>query len=234
MRKFLTARWEDLVMANYEVDPHLLGEYVPSGTDLDLYAGQCFVSVVGFMFLDTRVLGIPVPFHINFAEVNLRFYVRRTLESEVRKAVTFVKEIVPRSAIAFVARTLYGEPYETWKMGSSRSADNVAYEWSKGGVSNWLGVTLGDDLGKPAVGSLEEFIIEHYWGYTRRSATRTDEYMVEHIPWNVCEVRDALVEVDFGHTYGDKFAFLTRQTPNSVIFAKGSPIAVYQGQRIRG
>src|SRR5436853_377647 len=115
MRKFLTARWEDLIMANYEVDPHLLDEFVPEGTDLDLYQGRCFVSVVGFMFLDTRVLGLPVPFHVNFEEVNLRFYIRRTVGGEVRKAVTFVKEIVPRSAIALVARVMYGEPYEQWK-----------------------------------------------------------------------------------------------------------------------
>jgi len=232
MRKFLTARWEDLVMANYAVDPGLLDEYIPAGTELDLYAGQCFVSVVGFMFLDTRVLGVPVPFHVNFEEVNLRFYVRRTLESEVRRAVTFVKEIVPRSAIALVARALYGEPYETWRMSSARAEDGVAYEWSKRGISNRLGVTLGADLGKPGVASLEEFIIEHYWGYARRSPTRTDEYMVEHIPWNVIEVRDAFIEIDFDHTYGERFAFLAHQTPKSVIFAKGSPISVYQGQKI--
>jgi uncharacterized protein YqjF (DUF2071 family) len=32
--------------------------------------------MVGFVFKDTRVLGIKWPFHVNFEEVNLRFYVR--------------------------------------------------------------------------------------------------------------------------------------------------------------
>src|SRR3954451_3088626 len=120
MQKFLTARWQDLIMANYEVDSSVLAARVPAGTELDLHDGRCFVSLVGFMFLDTRVLGLPVPFHINFEEVNLRFYVRRQADGEVRRAVCFVKEIVPRYAIATVARVLYGEPYECWSMAHER------------------------------------------------------------------------------------------------------------------
>jgi len=104
MRKFLTAKWHDLIMANYEIDPSLLTDSVPKGTELDFHESRCFVSLVGFMFLDTRVLGLPVPFHINFEEVNLRFYVKRETESEIRRGVVFVKEIVPRFAIAAVAR----------------------------------------------------------------------------------------------------------------------------------
>src|SRR4051812_45917186 len=112
MRKFLTAQWQDLIMANYAVAPHLLASRVPSGCVLDLDDGRCFVSLVGFMFLDTKVLGVPVPFHVNFEEVNLRFYVKRTASDEVRRGVVFIKEIVPRYAIATVARVMYGEPYE--------------------------------------------------------------------------------------------------------------------------
>src|SRR5881394_1666563 len=129
MRKFLTARWQDLIMANYEVEPSLLTDRVPNGTELDLQDGKCFVSLVGFMFTNTRVLGIPVPFHINFEEVNLRFYVHRETDSETRRGVVFIKEIVPRFAIAFVARTLYGEPYVACKMGNERSETQVSYLW---------------------------------------------------------------------------------------------------------
>src|SRR5687768_13255913 len=111
MRKFLTAEWRDLIMANYEVDPVVLTRQLPAGTKFDLHEGRCFVSLVGFMFLNTRVLRMPVPFHINFEEVNLRFYVVRETEAEIRRGVVFVKEIVPRYAIAQVARKLYGEPY---------------------------------------------------------------------------------------------------------------------------
>ena len=93
-------------MANYEVDPAILRNRVPAGTEIDLWSGRCFVSVVGFMFLDTRIMGIPVPFHRNFEEVNLRFYVTRTIDGEIRRGAVFVKEIVPRRAIVLVAERM--------------------------------------------------------------------------------------------------------------------------------
>jgi hypothetical protein len=232
MRKFLAAKWIDLVMANYEVDRGLLKGRVPRGTELYLHEGRCFVSLVGFMFLDTRVLGVPVPFHINFEEVNLRFYVRRKTESEIRRGVVFVKEIVPRYAIAAVANVLYGEPYQCWRMTNMRDHEKVEYSWSRRDCSNSISVTRGESLGVPAANSHGEFIIEHYWGYTKRGADRTDEYKVEHPKWELFAVDDPLIEVDFGATYGSEFAFLDELEPYSVLLAKGSPIAVYKGERI--
>jgi uncharacterized protein YqjF (DUF2071 family) len=232
MRKFLTAKWIDLIMANYEVEPRLLSCRVPAGTELDLHESRCFVSLVGFMFLDTRVLGFLVPFHINFEEVNLRFYVKRELDDELRRGVVFIKEIVPRAAIAAVARTLYGEPYEAWRMSNYRDSDEVAYAWSNAGCENRLAVKRGTSLGVPDSGSHGEFIIEHYWGYTKRSENRTDEYKVEHPKWELFAADEKKVDVDFGATYGNEFAFLTGQKPYSVLLAKGSEIAVYKGERI--
>lgn len=233
MQKFLTAEWRDLIMANYVVEPDVLADRVPDGTSLDFHDGKLFVSLVGFMFLDTRVLGIPVPFHINFEEVNLRFYVKRETPDEVRRGVCFVKEIVPRFAIATVARVLYGEPYECWKMAHSRTDSEVSYSWERSGRANSVTATIDRDLGVPSAGSEGEFIIEHYWGYTKRGGGRTDEYKVEHPPWELFSVKDERIEVDFGATYGDRFAFLTNQKPHSVLLAKGSPIAVYKGAKMK-
>jgi uncharacterized protein YqjF (DUF2071 family) len=231
MKKFLTAQWRDLVMANYEVDPALLADRVPAGTELDLFDRKCFVSLVGFMFLDTRVAGFLVPFHINFEEVNLRFYVRRKTDAEIRRGVVFIKEIVPRIAIATVARRLYGEPYECWRMGHTRDALRVGYRWERGGCRNSIMVDSGRNLGVPSAGSHEEFIIEHYWGYTKRGR-RTDEYKVEHPKWELYEAENPQIEVDFGCTYGEEFAFLNNEKPYSVVLAKGSEIAVYKGKTI--
>lgn len=232
MKKFLTAKWHDLVMANYEVDPALLESRLPAGTLLDLHEGKCFVSLVGFMFLDTRVLDFLVPFHVNFEEVNLRFYVLRETEEEIRRGVVFVKEIVPKAAIAAVARTLYGEPYERWSMSNERSNTHVGYNWSKGSCSNSVTVTRGENLGVPASDSHGEFIIEHYWGYTRRGENRTDEYKVEHPKWELFEAADPQIEVDFGCTYGEEFSFLNDQDQYSILLAKGSEISVYKGEKI--
>lgn len=232
MQKFLTARWEDLIMANYEVDGSLLRDRIPAGTELDLHEGRCFVSLVGFMFCDTRVLGIPVPFHINFEEVNLRFYVKREKADEIRRGVVFIKEIVPRFAIAAVARILYEEPYEAWSMSHTRSEKSVSYEWQKGEWRNQLGVEVGESLGVPAADSHGEFIIEHYWGYTMRGKDRTDEYKVEHPKWDLFSVNNEQIDVDFAGTYGKEFAFLGDEKPYSVLLAKGSEISVYKGAKL--
>ena len=232
MQKFLTAKWKDLIMANYEVDPSLLASRTPPGTEIDLQDGKCFVSLVGFMFLETRVLGLPIPFHVNFEEVNLRYYVKRETDEETRRAVCFVKEIVPRFAIAAVARVIYGEPYECWSMSHERTETSVGYDWSKGGCSNRLSVEIDESVGVPVSGSHGEFIIEHYWGYTKRGGSRVDEYKVEHPKWELFSVKNELIDVDFGATYGEEFAFLSTERPYSVLLAKGSEVSVYKGKAI--
>lgn len=233
MRKFLTAEWRDLIMVNYEVDPLLLAPRVPAGTELDLENGRCFVSLVGFMFLNTRVLGVPVPFHINFEEVNLRFYIRREAEGEVRRAVCFIKEIVPRFAIAAVARELYSEPYECWTMGHGRTNASASYSWRRGDLKNSMTVRIGERLGVPPADSHGEFIIEHYWGYTERGRGRVDEYKVEHPKWVLYDAELTDLHVDFDAVYGPEFALLTASKPYSALFAAGSPVSVYKGARIR-
>lgn len=219
-------------MANYEVDPDILESRVPFGTELDLYEGRCFLSLVGFMFLDTRVMDFLIPFHVNFEEVNLRFYVRREADGEVRRGVVFIKEIVPRRAIASVARIVYGEPYERWSMSNFRDDKTVSYTWRRGDCSNTLGVERGESLGVPGIGSHGEFIIEHYWGYTKRSENRTDEYKVEHPKWNLFSAENPRIEADCAATYGKEFGFLTNAAPYSVLLAEGSDIAVYKGETV--
>ena len=219
-------------MANYEVAPELLTDFVPKGTKLDFHEGKCYVSLVAFMFLDTKVLGLSVPFHINFEEANLRFYVRRETGGEIRRGVVFIKEIVPRAAISLVARTFYSEPYETWKMSHARSDNKLSYDWSKSICENRISVNIGRNLGVPEENSLGEFIIEHYWGYTGRGANRTDEYKVEHPKWELFDVNSAEITVDFGFTYGAEFDFLSGSNPPSILLAKGSEISVYQGEKL--
>ena len=233
MRKFLSARWNDLIMANYEVDPQLVANRIPYGTEIDLHGGRSFISLVGFMFLDTRVMRLPIPFHLNFEEINLRFYVKRATVSEVRRGVVFIKEIVPRYAVAAVARTFYGEPYECWKTASERTPKMISYSWEQKSCRNRISVVPGADLGIPPDNSHGSFITEHYWGYTRMGSGRCDEYRVEHPKWELRLVHDEVIDVDFEKTYGDEFAFLSDQKPYSVLLANGSQIEVYRGESVK-
>jgi uncharacterized protein YqjF (DUF2071 family) len=235
---FLTAQWRKLLMANYIVDPAVLLPYVPAHTELDLFGGKCFLSLVGFMFMDTRLLGFRVPMHVDFEEVNLRFYVHHTGAGVQRKrGVVFIRELVPRFALSFVANTFYGEHYETLPMRHkwhrSKAGLVVSYRWNKGGNWHKLQAVASPESAPIAAGSEEELITEHYWGYTKLRSGRTSEYEVVHPRWDVYHVHRYSVDVDFMKLYGPDFALLDGMQPASVLLAEGSGVTVRSGARIR-
>lgn len=222
-------------MANYTVDKKLLDPYIPAGTEIDLWNDTCYLSLVGFMFLNTRVKGLRIPFHSDFEEVNLRFYVRYKDNGEWKRGVVFLKELVPKPILAFVANTVYKENYEAvpmkhlWEM--TGDALTVEYQWKK---KQWnsIRVTTESAATPIAEGSEEEFITEHYWGYVKVNSTKTLEYGVEHPRWNVYKTIDQAIDVDFEDVYGTDFSFLENATPMSVFLAEGSKITVKEGHRI--
>lgn len=233
MSIFLKAEWRKLAMANYAIDPSILTPYLPAHTKLDFWNDRCYVSLVGFMFKNTRVKGIRIPYHVNFEEVNLRFYVRHlNSKNELRRGVVFIKEFVPRRALTFVANTLYNEHYQTvamshtWK--DTAAFQNVEYSWN---YKQWnaLKVTADATAVDIGVGSEAEFITEHYWGYTKLSPLKTSEYAVEHPRWEIYPVNDYEVDVNFARLYGREFEFLRYQKPDSVFLAEGSEILVRKG-----
>jgi uncharacterized protein YqjF (DUF2071 family) len=254
---FLSARWEALVMINFPVDPALLKPLVPRGTELDFFGGVTYVSLVGFLFRQTRVLGLPIPWHIDFEEVNLRFYVQRTVGHELRRGVCFVRELVPRAAIARVARWFYNEPYLALPMRhtvdleaigrSDRAAAELklselrlSYEWRSGGEWHGLHVQTRGPKRPTEEGSLEQFIAEHYWGYCRQRDGGTVEYEVEHPPWNVWQaeplagplVRPGAPASGVGGFYGDPWTEVLRQPASSTFVADGSAVKVFRPTRI--
>jgi uncharacterized protein YqjF (DUF2071 family) len=237
MPTFLTAHWRKLIMAQYEEDPATLTPWLPPGLSLDLYQNRCYVSLVGFLFDRVRVLGLPIPFHTRFEEVNLRFYVARTESDGTRKrGVVFIREFVPRAAITLIANSLYEEPYATLptrhSISSTRDALTVSYAWRHQQTWHSLAVEA-DPTPKPiAPGSEEEFITEHYFGYTRRTHGATSEYAVQHPRWQVYPIRNFAAEADFTALYGPAFAALNNQPPASVLLAEGSPVTVSTGSRL--
>lgn len=217
-------------MLNWPVPAALLADRVPAGCELDEYAGQVYVSVVGFLFSNTRVMGMAVPGHRTFEEVNLRFYVRRDVDGDVRRGVTFIREFVPRHAVAALARWIYNEPYRTVPMSSV--------------------IEAGPELGGPALraryrafdleldvrssgcaehlipGSFEEFIAEHYWGYTTQRDGGTIEYQVEHPSWRIAKATDARLTGDVAAAYGASLGAILAGPPASAWIADGSAVIV--------
>jgi uncharacterized protein len=241
LHPFLTAEWRHLVMLNYEVPPALLRPLVPAGTELDSWNGTALASMVGFRFLDTRVRGIAIPGHRDFDEVNLRFYVRRRGEDGVwRRAVVFVRELVPRRAIALVARWCYNEPYTAVPMrhevvmagAEDGEPGRAAYGWRVAGRWHRLEVATRGRPFEPDPASEAAFTAEHYWGYTVQRDGGAKEYRVEHPPWLVWEAEKARLDCEVGSVYGTGFAECLSPSPRSAFVARGSPVTVYRGRRL--
>jgi hypothetical protein len=226
--RFLTAEWRWLAMANYAVDPALLRLRVPAGLELDLFESVALVSLVGFRFLRTRLLGVAVPFHRDFDEVNLRFYVRRRLDGEWRRGVVFVRELVPRLALATVARVAYGEPYSAVRMGHTVDEDGrrAQYRWRWKG--SWCELALetagAGRLAEP--GSEMAFVTEHFWGYSGGPGRPTREYEVQHPPWRVREATRVQSSGDLASVYGTDLGAALARPARSAFLAEGSEITV--------
>ena len=239
VRPFLTAEWRWLVILDFHVDAALLEPLVPRGTVLDLWNDRAIVSVVGFRFLDTRVLGVPVPAHRDFDEVNLRFYVRRELsDGSVRRGVTFVRELVPLPAVALVARAAFNEPYIVRPMRSvapARPTDKpgrIHYAWQNPRGWSRLAATATGDPTKIDPTTRDGFVTDRHWGYTRQRNGGTIEYQVSHRRWYGWRVDDASLEADIAATYGPEWSAELSRAPVSAMIVDGSAVSVSRPTRL--
>lgn len=231
MKPFLTGEWKNLIMFNYAASPAALAKYVPRGTEVDTWNNTCYISLVGFMFVNTRVKNISVPYLTDFEELNLRFYVRFKDGTTWKRGVVFVKEIVPKRLISAVANTVYGEHYYCLPMRNmlvqTSNIIDVRYEWRLNHEWNFMEVKADDSPQPLEAGSEAEFITEHFWGYTQLKNGRTSEYQVEHPRWNIYPVRSYDLYCDTLALYGPGFHQFLQAKPASVFMAQGSRVKVY-------
>ncbi|CAM4150084.1 YqjF family protein [Flavobacterium weaverense] len=234
---FLKAEWNNLAMINYEVNPEILKKYVPNGTELDLWNGKCYVSFIGFLFEKVRVLGIKIPFHSDFEEVNLRFYVRRFENGTWKRGAVFISEIVPKFAISFIANTFYNEHYSTLpmkhKLSVNKNSREFIYQWKINNKWNTIQVETEKNAVEIEPNSEAEFITEHYFGYNKVNENETIEYQVTHPRWQQYKVISNTSVIDFGGVYGKEFAFIKDLEPSSVFLAVGSAITIEVKRKIK-
>jgi len=227
---FLSARWENLIMANYAVNPEVLNPYLPKGVELDFYHNKTYVSLVGFMFKQTSLFKIPIPLLGTFEEINLRFYVKRVEGDIIKRGVVFINETVPYTMVAWLANKLYKEHYIAIPTKNHiinhANRKTIKYDWKINKNWNYLAVNAAKEPLEMLPGSMEEFIFEHYYGYTKINSQLSQEYKVNHPRWQVNKVLDYSIHCDFNSMYGKDFTFLDKQIPDSVIIAEGSPVTV--------
>lgn len=237
MKVFLSAYWKHLIFINYEVEPSVLQPYLPNGTELDWYNGKCLVSLVGFLFLQTKIKGISFPFHRNFEEFNLRFYVRRKEGNDWKRGVVFIKEIVPRRMITYVAYALYGEQYfyHPMKHEIKETSNELTVNYAFYANKKWNQISvIADKKSEPIQNNTEdEFITEHYWGYTTLKNGNTSEYNVQHPRWRLHPVKDCNVNVDVSFLYGEQWQPYLNAKPSSIFMADGSPVTIFNRKIIK-
>jgi hypothetical protein len=249
-RPILTAAWRNLLLLNFPVPTEVIARLTPPGTEPDLHDGQSYISIVGFSFENVRLFGIPFPGHTNFPEINLRYYVRREVAGELRRGVVFAREIVPRHAVAILANRLYNENYITRRMHTDNqlagpevaAGDTISYSWTSTPRRLWLcattprenhlTATVASPLAFPPENSFEEFIVEHYWGYTHTRSGGTNEYRVAHIPWRIASAANVTWHCDIAANYSGPLAEFLATPPTSAIIAEGSPIQLFRGARL--
>lgn len=239
MKPFLTAEWRRLILLTYAVEPDLLKAYLPEGLALDVYNdGRAFVSFVAFDFLNTKVKGISIPFHVNFPEINLRFYVRHTDKAgTVRRGVMFIKELVPKHCIALVANKIYNEPYESTSMTSSFEQKNknleIEHQLTYKGMPHQFKIVVEDTPYFPEEDSTENFFKEHSWGFGLNKKGQLTEYKVEHPVWKIYPLKERFqINIQFGQLYGKQWEVLNGQIPYNVMVAEGSAIKVFPGKKV--
>ncbi len=235
-KEFLTAEWKYLAIVNYTIDPDVLTPYIPAGTELDTWYGNCYISLVGFRFIKTKIKGFSIPYHKDFEEINLRFYVKRNYNDEIRRGVVFIREIVPKRLVAFVANKLYKENYITLNtnhsidLSPSSNNRHTTYSWRFKNRWNFISIVPEEEKYLPEQNSKEQFITEHYWGYSSQIGNKTIEYKVEHPKWSIWKAKSLKASINTLELYGTVLAEFLSQKPDSAFLAEGSEITVFQGR----
>lgn len=233
---FLTAEWKKLILANYAIDPEILKPYLPAGTEIDFWNDTCYISIVGFLFDKVKIKGFSVWGHTSFPEVNLRFYVRRFEDGVWKRGVVFIKELVPKTMVTFIANTVYGENYQTLPMHRQwdilENEQRIEYEWKVNNSRNYIRVKTGIEAVDIKEGSEAEFITEHYWGYTKLSDKKTSAYEVRHPRWKVYRMHNLNFSFSTRELFGEAFVPFLETKPTSIFLAEGSEVQIMPGGKI--
>lgn len=230
MALFLKANWEDIIMANYEIDPAILLPFIPKGVELDLFNNKCYVSLVGFLFKNTKIFNIPIPKFGTFEEINLRFYVKKQENNTVKRGVVFINETIPYPIVAWVANKLYKEHYTVVPTKHTKlkaeTTQSITFEWEVEKKWQSIAVTSSNESVSMKKDSLEQFIYEHYYGYTKVNDFKTEEYKLQLPSWKTRKVLQHKINCDFEAMYGKSFAVLNQTEPEGVFIAEGSTVGI--------
>jgi len=223
-------------MVNYEVDREWVQQFVPMGCELELFEGKAIVTVVAFKFNKTRILGVKVPFYNDFAEINLRIYVRRKDGvGEGERGVVFIKELIKHRLPAIVANVVFKENFEVMPVTGGAKGQRVEYLWghARGDEQNRVEGEFNGELEAWEAGGEEEFVGENYFAYKDMGKGRTLQFEVRHEPWKMRKLKEVKVEIDVAALYGEEWAENMCKEPRGVFYVDGNEVGVTLPTRLK-
>jgi len=224
-RIFMKGNWEHLVIQTFTCNPEILKEYLPNDIELDLYQGKALFSMVAFTFSKVSFFGIKVPFHQEFGEINFRFYARSKIDNT--KGVVFIREFAPKPLIAFVANTIYNEPfyYKNIKKNILQSATQkkVTYKFNK---NNEISVQAHSHSKPTQKNSLQEFIVDRYIAFVKGRNNTTYQYKINHRPWQLHQIKKCKITIKVLELLPEVFKNSEHIT---TYFVDGSAVTIQKG-----
>jgi len=226
-RPSLTARWSNLVLLTYEVDPALVEPWLPGGVEADLVGGRALVSLIAFDFLDTRIRGRRIPGFVDFPEINFRTYVR----GGDRLGVVAIRELVPSPLAAAVGRLRFNEPFRAAPIESRTVSMGdellVEHRWKWKDQGYFLRMTSDQTSVPAAAEAPAHHLLGRRWAYGRSRRGEPKVLRIEHPEWALRRVRTLDFDVDYAALYGPEWAVLNGKQPASTHLAVGSAVSIF-------
>ena len=102
----------------------------------------------------------------------------------------------------------------------------IEYQWKINKSWNSISIEASAAKAEMQTNSFEEFIFEHYYGYTKINNFKTEEYKINHPRWNTNKINNYKISCDFDKMYGSDFSILNGIEPHSIFLAEGSPVSI--------
>ena len=213
--------WSELLFVHWRYPAEAVRPLVPPELDLDPWDGQMFVGAVPFVMRDIRLAWQPRFTALDFLETNLRTYVTYRGEPGV---FFFSLEASSRLAVR-AARWGWGLPYFDAAMTTATTDGVTEYSTVRAGTGASLRARFrpGEALGASAPGTLEHFLLERYFLFTKwRGAVWKGH--VHHVPYPAQRCELSSLEESLTTAAGLP---LHGEAPDTVHYAAGVDVEVF-------
>jgi uncharacterized protein len=227
----MTQTWHDLLFAHWPVDSALLRQKIPSGLELDEFAGQAWVGVVPFQMTNVAPRGVPaLPWLSAFPELNVRTYVR----ADGVGGVYFFSLDAANPIAVGVARTVVHLPYYSAAMKIAHRDGWIEYEsrrTSSSGPPAQFAARYRPtgNAQPPDAGTLEHFLTERYCLFTVRRSASPSRLDIHHPPWPL-QSADAEIAIN---TMADASGIHLPDTAPLLHFAKRQDMVAWMPEALK-